>query len=131
MLDRRTITYLVFVAATIFANASLRAQARALVITRVNVFDVVNRRIVHDRTVTISGGIIASIKPNTAPPSDARVVDGRGKFLIPGLWDMHAHMEMTGESWLQLYAANGVTSIRDMGSDLDFILKLREATSSG
>jgi cytosine/adenosine deaminase-related metal-dependent hydrolase len=43
---------------------------------------------------------------------------------------MHAHMEMTGESWLQLYVANGVTGIRDMGSALDFILNLREASSS-
>ena len=58
-------------------------------------------------------------------------MDGQGKFVIPGLWDMHAHMEMTGESSLQLYVANGVTGIRDMGSALDFILNLREATSSG
>jgi hypothetical protein len=58
-------------------------------------------------------------------------VDGQGKFLIPGLWDMHAHVEMAGESSLQLYVANGVTGIRDMGSALDFILSLREATASG
>ena len=34
-------------------------------------------------------------------------MDGQGRFVIPGLWDMHAHMEMTGESSLQLYVANG------------------------
>jgi len=61
-----------------------------------------------------------------APPADAQVVDGQGKFLIPGLWDMHAHTEASGESWLQLYVANGVTGIRDMGSSLDLILTLRK-----
>ena len=40
-------------------------------------------------------------------PGDAQIVDGQGRFVIPGLWDMHAHMEMTGESSLQLYVANG------------------------
>jgi hypothetical protein len=44
---------------------------------------------------------------------------------------MHAHMEATGEPWLRLYVANGVMGIRDMGSDLDFILKMRESTASG
>ena len=82
-------------------------------------------------TVTIRGNTIASVAQNSAPPGDAQIVDGQGKFVIPGLWDMHAHMELSGESWLQLYVANGVTGIRDMGSALDFILNLREATSSG
>ena len=44
---------------------------------------------------------------------------------------MHAHVEMAGESSLQLNIANGVTGIRDMGSDLEFILRMREATASG
>ena len=79
----------------------------------------------------ISGETITSVTPNGAPPADAQVVEGQGKFLVPGLWDMHAHMQATGESWLQLNVANGVTGIRDMGSDLDFIMKMRESTASG
>lgn len=58
----------------------------------------------------------------------AEVVDGRGTFLIPGLWDMHAHVP---EMWLPLYVANDVTAIRDMGNDLDEILRLRAATAPG
>ena len=58
-------------------------------------------------------------------------MDGQGKFLIPGLWDMHAHVQMNAKAWLPLYIANGVTGIRDMGADLDFILDIREATASG
>jgi hypothetical protein len=61
------------------------------------------------------------------------MVDGDGQFVIPGLWDMHAHGAVTAW-WLELYVANGVTGIRDMGSelaDLDVILKERDAIVSG
>src|SRR2546428_4572175 len=131
MVDRKITIGLLSVVATVIATASVIPQTRALAITRVSIVDVVDGRILQNSTVTIRGKTIASTTQNGAPPRDAQVVDGQGKFLIPGLWDMHAHMEMTGESWLQLYVANGVTGIRDMGSTLDFILNLREATSSG
>jgi len=65
-----------------------------------------------------------------AVPPGVRVVDGKGQFLIPGLWDMHTHLQAVGDASLLLYIANGVTGIRDMGSDLDFILPLREKTIS-
>jgi hypothetical protein len=106
-------------------------QTRTLAITGVNVVDVIDGRIVPNATVTISGTAITSVTPNGTAPANARVVDGQGKFLIPGLWDMHAHMEASGEPWLQLYVANGVTGIRDMGSQVDVILKMREDTASG
>lgn len=112
------------------APGSVASETRPLAITRVDVVDVINGAILRDRTVTISGGTITDIGEG-APPAGTRAVDGRGKFLIPGLWDMHAHIEASGESWLPLYVANGVTGIRDMGSDLDWILKMREATASG
>jgi hypothetical protein len=117
--------------AAVVAAVSVEAQTRELAITGVNVVDVASGRIAPSSTVVIRGAAIASVTQNGAPPAGARVVDGRGKFLIPGLWDMHTHMEMTGESWLQLNVANGVTGIRDMGSDLDLILKLRDVTASG
>ncbi len=122
---------LLAVAATFIATVSVTPQTRTLAITRVNVMDVVDGRIVPNSTVTIRGRTIASVTQNSAPPTDVQVVDGQGKFLVPGLWDMHAHTEATGESWLQLYVANGVTGIRDMGSNLDLVLKMREATASG
>ena len=118
-------------AATFTTAGSVAPQTRALAITRVNVIDVVNGRILPNSTVTIRGKTIASSAQNAAPPADAQIVDGQGKFLIPGLWDMHAHLEVTGESSLPLYVANGVTGLRDMGSALDLILNWREATASG
>ena len=130
MVNRKAVVCLLAVAATFIGSVSVTPQTRTLAITHVNVVDVVTGRIVPNSTVVISGQTIASITQGTAPP-DSRVVDGQDKFLIPGLWDMHAHMEASRESSLQLYVANGVTGIRDMGSDLDFILKLREATLLG
>ena len=130
MLDRKA-AILLSVAATCIAVVSVVPQTRTLAITRVNIVNVIDGRIVRNSTVMIRGRTITTVAPNSAPRGDAQVVDGQGKFLIPGLWDMHAHMEMTGASWLQLYVANGVTGIRDMGSAVDVILDLRDATASG
>jgi hypothetical protein len=101
------------------------------VITHVNVIDVINGRVMRDAIVTMNVTTITSVMRSGRPSANARVVDGGGGFLIPGLWDMHSHMEASGASWLPLYVANGVTGIRDMGSDLETILALREGTKSG
>src|SRR5207247_2141288 len=66
----------------------------------------------------------------SVPEGTARV-DGTGKFLIPGLWDMHAHHQATGRDSLDLYLANGVVGTRDMGSDVEFILPLRDRIDRG
>lgn len=131
MVDRKAMICLLSLAATFITAVSVAPQTQSLAITRVNVIDVVDGRIVPNSTVTIRGNTIAGVVRNGAPPAGAQIADGQGRFLIPGLWDMHAHMEATGEPSLQLYVANGVTGIRDMGSALDFILNLRDATSSG
>jgi imidazolonepropionase-like amidohydrolase len=101
-----------------------------LTISDVNVVDVVSGQVLSNRDVTIAGQRIVSVAASRRSASSlgAVGVDGRGKFLIPGLWDMHAHRF---ESWLALDVANGVTGIRDMGNDLDEILRLRNATASG
>jgi imidazolonepropionase-like amidohydrolase len=131
MSKRKAVICLTVFAAIVITTVSVPAQAPTLAITGVNVVDVVDGRIVPNSMVTISGQTITSVTQNGAPPTGARVVDGQGKFLIPGLWDMHAHIQGNEKAWLPLYVANGVTGIRDMGADLDFILDIREASSSG
>jgi imidazolonepropionase-like amidohydrolase len=125
-----TVSLLAF-AGTFIATVSGAPQIRALAIAHVNVVNVIDGRILANATVTISDATITSVTSKGRPPANARVVDGQGTFLIPGLWDMHAHMEASGASWLPLYVANGVTGIRDMGSDVDLILSMREGTASG
>jgi imidazolonepropionase-like amidohydrolase len=129
-LGRHIQSFLFTIAAIVIAPSSVAQPTRTLAITHVNVIDAVNGRVLPSSTVIINGTTIGSVTQNP-PPGGARVFDGEDKFLIPGLWDMHAHMEATGESSLQLYVANGVTGLRDMGSGLDFILTLREAIASG
>jgi len=125
-----TVPVLIAAAAVLITNAVVNSQSRSLAIAGVNVVDVVAGRILPNRTVTIREQTIDAITEGGAPPKGAHVVDGRGKFLIPGLWDMHAHIQGNEKTWLPLYIANGVTGIRDMGADLDFILAIRDATSS-
>ena len=82
--------------------------------------------------VEISKGRITRVAAAVgARPGNATVVDGTGKFLIPGLWDAHVHLTKLGEGSLSLFLANGVTSVRDMGSDLQEVLRWRREIESG
>ena len=90
-----------------------------IVITHTTVIDVATGRKLADRNVMVRNGRIASIGIG-APPADARIIDGRGKFVIPGLWDMHAHLGNAGVATNVLFPlqiANGVTGIREMTTD--------------
>jgi len=117
--------------AMLAATIIVATQPATLAITGVSVIDVVNGRVAANSTVVIREQTIASVVQGARPPDGARVIDARGRFVIPGLWDMHAHIQGNEKAWLPLYIANGVTGIRDMGADLDFILGVREATASG
>jgi imidazolonepropionase-like amidohydrolase len=113
-------------------SVSSSAQTpEVVVIAGVTVIDTINGRAIPDQSVTIRNGTIASVTRGDSRSPGARRIDGRGKFLIPGLWDMHTHHQMTGEESLPLYVANGVTGTRDMGSALDVIIPLRERSASG
>jgi hypothetical protein len=90
-----------------------------LAIVDVAIVDVTNGAVQPHRTVLVSGSRIAAIGPTSSirVPDGVTVLRGAGKFLIPGLWDMHTHVTMFGPSSLALYLAHGVTSIRDMGAE--------------
>ena len=78
------------------------------------------------KTVGRSGGQAAGVYEN------ARRIDGRGKYLIPGLWDLHVHVVVPGaREVLPLYPANGVTGVRDMGGDWDGLGALRAGIREG
>lgn len=82
--------------------------------------------------VLIRGNRIAEIeKANSEHWNGVTVLDGSGKFLIPGLWDMEVHLSWTTASALPLLVANGVTNVRDMGSDLIQIERWRTLVSAG
>ena len=99
-------------------TAPPHAAVRPLVFDGVTVIDVVQgRRLPAQRVVVIGTRIRAVGSAGTVPlPPGAQVIDARGKFLIPGLWDMHTHSNRATNVFYPLFVANGVTGIRDMWS---------------
>jgi imidazolonepropionase-like amidohydrolase len=68
--------------------------------------------------VVVRGGKIVEAGPRVTQPSGAQVVDAAGLYLIPGLWDMHVHLDVpAGRVLLEAYVVNGVTGVRDMAGD--------------
>jgi imidazolonepropionase-like amidohydrolase len=110
-----------------------------LAITHINVIDATGSPPKADMTVIVKDGHIVALGKSDAvhAPAGAKTVDGSGKYLIPGLWDMHVH-QVFGD-WLPrdekvvlpLFVANGITGVRDMGGDLDVIKEWRAATAAG
>ena len=86
-----------------------------------------------DRAVAIRDGQVVAIDAAGSLAAGSRTVriDGRGKFLIPGLWDMHVHLMGYNERAFPLFLANGVTTIREMGGNLGRVRRLRDEARSG
>jgi len=90
------------------------------VIAHVTVVDVAKRVPVPGQNVAVRGGCIVQVGDTLAVaiPARAEVVDGRGRFLIPGLWYVHVHAQFNGEGarvFLPAFVAHGVTGVRDRG----------------
>jgi imidazolonepropionase-like amidohydrolase len=103
----------------------------SVAIVGVTIIDVRTGSHIPHMTVLVRGGRIERVGRGVAVPRGAVTVSGTGKYLIPGLWDMHAHHQASGEESLELFLANGVVGTRDMGGDMDFILPLRERIRRG
>lgn len=116
----------------LYAFVPVYAQT-ALVIRDVAVIDMTGAPTQPEMTVIISGNRILSIGPasTTNIPPQATVIDAKGKYLIPGLWDAHVHLSKAGEQCLPLFIANGVTSVRDMGGDIVPVLEWRREIEAG
>ena len=120
--------------AVLVAAACSRATgAPALVIQHVSVVDVAEGRSRPDLSVVITGGRITAVGRGSEVrvPRGAALVDGAGKYLIPGLWDMHVHLSQMGEAALGVLAANGITGVRDMGGDFREIAAWRRRIREG
>jgi imidazolonepropionase-like amidohydrolase len=127
----------------LFLCAPIRAQKPAtydlLVLQNVTVVDVRTGTLQLEQTVILERNHILSVGPSksTKYPRNAASVNCRGLFLIPGLWDMHVHL-VFGEWFpdaqdisLPLFVANGITGVRDMGSELDVVQGWRDEIEAG
>jgi hypothetical protein len=100
------------------ARAQQPEAATPLVFDGVTVIDVQQGRRLRAQRVVIVGNRIRTMGSVHAVrvPAGARVVNARGKYLIPGLWDMHVHPARSTDVFYPLFIANGVTGIRDASS---------------
>jgi len=82
-------------------------------------------------TIVVKDGRIAAVGPRatTQWPAGVKVIDVKGKSVIAGLWDSHAHASQT--DWAPVYLASGVTTIRDLGGEEPFLIAMRDAIVSG
>jgi imidazolonepropionase-like amidohydrolase len=137
---RRSLRPALFAFATITLLCSCsRPRSPVLAITHVTVIDATGSPPQPDMTLLIADQQIATLGPSssTTVPRGARIVDATGKFLIPGLADMHVHLTGAGEPAgsrefvLPLLLANGITAVRDMGGNVEDLLRLRNEITSG
>ena len=120
-------------------QAAPAADPETLIFTNVNIVDTRSGNLERNMTVVIKNGQIDGIaKVGLIQESrKIRVVNANGKFLIPGLWDMHVHSAGgSAPAWDEkiiypLYIANGVTGVRDMGGDPALLEKRREHIERG
>lgn len=126
-----------------------------IVITHVTLVDVDKKQLLPNTTVTVNGNMISAVQPDSKAkiPADAKVIDGKGKFLVPGMTDGHIHFFQSGGLYarpdaidlrkhvpyekeirwtqnnmtdvLKRYIQNGITNVVDVGASLNF-LELRE-----
>ena len=82
-------------------------------------------------TVLVADGRIEAVSADLEVPPGAERIDARGKFVMPGLIDMHVHVQLCGEDSLLAFLGTGVTSVRDLGSDVSTSLPLRDALAAG
>jgi imidazolonepropionase-like amidohydrolase len=117
----------------LYGQQTISTGQNVLAITHVTVIDALGAPAEPDMTVIISGNRIIKIDKTQRMkiPQTARRINATGKFLIPGLWDMHVHLSKSGENTLPLFIANGITSVRDMGGDAELLLKWRKEVAEG
>jgi imidazolonepropionase-like amidohydrolase len=115
---------------TRLARELTRHPTHPVAIEHVRLFDSERAAAREDQTVIVAGERIVTVGPsNIVPvPKDAESVDGRGKTLLPGLFDMHAHLQALDGI---LDIASGVTTARDMGNDIDELRHLQDQWDSG
>lgn len=119
---------------TIFLAEPRRTpKTNALVLTHVTVIDVTGAPAMTDMTVMITGDRITGLGKTgkVSIPKGAQVVNANGKFLLPGLWDMHVHLSWTKATALPVLVANGVTGVRDLGGRLGELDEWRTKIGAG
>ncbi len=135
-------SFIAFVLFTFILTSCHAEKEQVTAFVHVNLIPMTHERVREDQTVLVEGTRIAAVGPSdeVAVPEKASVIDGAGTYLMPGLADMHTHTreDWPSDTWavspLNLYLANGVTTIRDFGprgKSLTYALRWRKEIGRG
>src|SRR5688572_29781572 len=128
-----------FVPAVCVLVFAVQLRAQVTTIDNVTIVDVTSGRLQARKTIVIEGQRIARIENANNATRAAATMDGTGMFVIPGLWDMHIHayftndtarFQSTNEVMYPLFIVNGVTGVRDLGSNLEASLAARDSIAA-
>ncbi|UKK86034.1 amidohydrolase family protein [Sphingopyxis sp. BSN-002] len=138
---KRLLAILAFVLPVLASPAFATPQRGDIIIRHVTVIDVERAQTVAGQAVVLKGGDIVAVGVDASVARDwsaKQTVEGEGRYLIPGLWDMHVHfgggpdLIEENKALLPLYVANGITTIRDCSGDLaDQVLAWRSEIAAG
>ncbi len=110
---------------------TLAENPSPIAIVGVTVVDVEKGALLEGQTVLLRDALIKSVQPSAQElPAGVTVVNGRGKYLIPGLFDSHVHF-VDPPSYGKLFLAHGVTHVRDLGGSTGQVLAIRDALNKG
>ena len=110
------------------AKSTAHKPEKGLAIVHARLFDPATRAAKDDMTIVIEGNRVKAVGAKLAAPAGFEVIDAKGKTVLPGLWDMHVHLD-DDEGLLSL--AEGVTTVRDLGNDVDSSLARRARWDAG
>ena len=129
--------FLCLLTSCVWGQELISNQEKAIAIVSVNVIPMDKEEVLRDYTVIVRNGRITDLGPSSQlkTPSGAHVVDGKGKYLVPGWAEMHAHVPQVDDlepmkEVLMLYLVNGITNIRGM-LGVPKHLELRDKIRSG
>ena len=125
---------LLFHVLTIFSCRFSQPPPGTYYLTHITIVDVTKGAMLNDMTIVIVDSTISAIGSDGEIniPRKAKVISCKGKFMVPGLWDMHVHLGNATSSALPLFVANGITGVRDMGTkSFDSIREWRNQIHSG
>ncbi len=137
---KRVIGWILVLTALSAIGGAQLSSSPVLILENVTVIDATGAPPHPHRTVIVRNGKINAITESaggTGAKLSGTHVDGTGKFLIPGLWDMHVHMVFGDwfprgkDVTLPLFIANGITGVRDMGGELEVLQQWRKEISAG
>ncbi len=120
---------ILYIFLVILFNCNETPARSEIAIINVNIIPMDSERILESQTLIIEHGIITKIGSSATVkiPKNAQIINGKNRYLIPGLMDMHVHIE---ESDLPLFLANGITTVRNLNGDKTH-LKLRRKVDQG